>query len=124
MLKKQAKTSDRTQKSRSSQHESSAYGRVPASSKVTQASVMVGMQSQISRLTDVFEKSMSTSDDGMATKHSLIISQIQEFEDGLTVQQRVKMILKFQKDVSIAQTYLDLLNGEVHQAWLQAELKD
>jgi hypothetical protein len=85
---------------------------------------MVGMQSQISQLTDVFEKLMSTPDDGMDAKHSLAISQIQEFEDGLTVQQKVKMILKFQKDVSIAQTYLDLLNGEVRQAWLQAELED
>jgi hypothetical protein len=123
-LKKQAKTSDCTPKSRSSRHESSAYGHAPASGKVTQASVMVSMQSQISRLTDVFEKSMSTPDDGMAAKRSLAISQIQEFEDGLMVQQKVKMILKFQKDVSIAQTYLDLLNGEVHQEWLQAELED
>jgi hypothetical protein len=124
MLKKQAKTSDQTQKSCSSRHKSSAYSHAPASGKVTQASVMVGMQSQISQLTNVFEKSMSTPNDGMAAKHSLTISQIQEFEDGLTVQQQVKMISKFQKDVSIAQTYLDLLNGEVRQAWLQAELED
>ena len=48
---------------------------------------MVGMQSQISWLTNVFEKSMSTPDDGIAAKCSLTISQIQEFEDGLTVQQ-------------------------------------
>jgi hypothetical protein len=124
MLKKQAKTSDRTQKSCSSRHKSSAYSRAPASGKVTQASAMVSMQSQISWLTDIFEKLMSTPDDGMATKHSLAISQIQEFEDGLMVQQKVKIISKFQKDVSIAQTYLDLLNGEVRQAWLQAELED
>jgi hypothetical protein len=124
MLKKQAKTSDRTPKSHSSRHESSAYSHAPAFGKVTQASAMVGMQSQISWLTDVFEKLMSTPDDGMAAKRSLAISQIQEFKDGLTVQQKVKIILKFQKDVSIAQTYLDLLNGEVRQAWLQAELED
>ena len=62
---------------------------------------MVGMQSQISWLTDVFEKSMSTPDDGIAAKCSLAISQIQEFEDGLTVQQKVKMISKFQKDASV-----------------------
>jgi hypothetical protein len=128
-LKKKTKTSDQTPKSRSSQHESSAYScalysRAPASGKVTHALAMVGMQSQISWLTDVFEKLMSTPDDGMATKHSLAISQIQKFEDGLTVQQKVEMITKFQKDVSIAQTYLDLLNGEVCQAWLQAELED
>jgi hypothetical protein len=105
MLKKQAKTSDRTQKSRSSQHESLAYSHAPASSKVTQASAMASMQSQISRLTDVFEKLMSTPDDGMAAKHSLAISQIQEFEDGLTVQQKVKMISKFQKDVLDFETF-------------------
>jgi hypothetical protein len=116
MLKKQAKTSDQTLKSHSYRHESLAYGRAPASGKVTQALAMVGMQSQISQLTDIFEKSMSTPDDGMAAKCSLAISQIQEFEDGLMVQQKVKIILKFQKDVSIAQTYLNLLNGEVHQA--------
>ena len=56
---------------------------------------MVGMQSQISWLTNVFEKLMSTPDDGIAAKRSLTISQIQEFEDGLTVQQKVKMISKF-----------------------------
>ena len=88
------------------------------------ASVMVSMQSQISWITNIFRKSMSTPDDGIAAKCSLAISQIQEFKDGLTVQQKVKMILKFQKDASVAQTYLDLLNGEVHQAWLQAELDD
>ena len=85
---------------------------------------MVGMQSQISWLTNVFEKSMSTPDDEIAAKRSLTISQIQEFEDDLTVQQKVKMISKFEKDASVAQTYLDLLNGEVCQAWLQAELDD
>ena len=85
---------------------------------------MVGMQSQISWLTNVFKKSMSTPDDGIAAKCSLTISQIQEFEDGLTVQQKVKMISKFQKDASVAQAYLDLLNREVCQAWLQAELDD
>jgi hypothetical protein len=122
VLKKQAKNSDR--KSHSSRHESQVYSRALASGKVTQASAMVGMQSQISRLTDVFEKSMSTPDDGTAAKRSLAISQMQEFEDGLTVQQKVKMISKFQKDVTIAQTYLDLLNGEVRQAWLLAELED
>jgi hypothetical protein len=68
--------------------------------------VMVGMQSQISWLTNIFEESMSTPDDGMATQRSLAISQIQEFENGSMVQKKVKMILKFQKDVSIAQTYL------------------
>ena len=56
---------------------------------------MVGMQSQISRLTDIFKKLMSTPDDGIAAKHSLAILQIQEFEDGLIVQQKVKMISKF-----------------------------
>ena len=41
---------------------------------------MVGMQSQISQLTNIFEKSMSTPDGGIAAKRSLTISQIQEFE--------------------------------------------
>ena len=121
VLKKQAKHSDLSQKSHSSRHESS---HAPASGKIMWALAMVGMQSQISWLTDIFEKLMSTPDDGIAAKRSLAISQIWEFEDGLTVQQNAKMILKFQKDASVAQTYLDLLNREVCQAWLQAELDD
>jgi hypothetical protein len=99
-----------------------------ASTKITtpstNANPMLKKQAKISWLTDIFEKLMFTPDDGMAAKRSLAISQIQEFEDGLMVQQKVKMISKFQKDVSIAQTYLDLLNGEVRQAWLQAECYD
>jgi hypothetical protein len=121
--KKQAKNSDRSHKSRSSRHEIQAHSHAPGSSKISQASAMVGMQSQISRLTDVFEKSMSTPDDGIGAKRSLAISQIQE-EEGLTVQQKVKMISKFQKDISIAETYLELLNGDVRRAWLEAELED
>lgn len=115
--KKQAK--DRSQGSHDSR-----LGQSRALGKVTQASAMVGMQSQISRLTDVFEKSMATPDDGLAAKRSLAIAQLQDLDDGLTVGEKVKMISKFQKDISIAQTYLDLVNGEIRQAWLRAELDD
>ena len=75
VLKKQAKNLDLSQKSHSSQHESQVYGHAPASGKIMQASVMVGMQSQISWLSDIFKKSMSTPDDGIAAKHSLEISE-------------------------------------------------
>lgn len=48
------------------------------------------MQLQISQLTDIFEKSMATPDDGLVAKRNLAIAQLQEFDDGLTVLERVR----------------------------------
>jgi hypothetical protein len=96
----------------------------PPTGKVTQAAAMVGMQSQISRLTDVFERSMTTPEDGIAAKCSLAISHLQQVDDGLSTGEKVKLIHKFQKDPSLAQTYLDLVDDVLRQAWLRSELDD
>jgi hypothetical protein len=87
----------------------------PHTNKITSAIAMVGMQSQISRLTDVFEKSMETPEDGMATRHSLAISHLQQVDDGLTTEKKVWPVQLFQDNPGLAQTYLDLISDDLCQ---------
>lgn len=90
--------------------------------KVTPAVAMVAMQSQIGRLTDVFERSMATPEDGTSSQRSLALSRLQERDDGLSMGEKVRLISIFQKDASYVQTYLDLVIDEVRQAWLRSIL--
>ena len=46
---------------------------------------MVGMQAQIGRLTDVFEKSMTTPADGKASQCSLAIACLQDRDEDLSM---------------------------------------
>ena len=85
---------------------------------------MVGMQAQIGRLTDIFEKSMTTPADGKASQHSLAIACLQDMDNNLSMDDMVKLIGFFQKNVVIAQTYLDLMNDNICQAWLCSILDD
>ena len=95
-----------------------------SSTKVSPAAAMVGMQAQIVRLTDVFEKTMKKPEDGVATVRSLAIARLQDVDDGLSLKDKVKLIGLFQKDAIAAQTYLDLVHEEVRQAWLHSILDD
>ena len=85
---------------------------------------MVGMQAQIGRLTDVFGKSMTTLADNKASQCSLAITCLQDRDNNLSMDNMVKLIGFFQKNVVIAQTYLDLANDNVHRAWLHSILDD
>jgi hypothetical protein len=85
---------------------------------------MVAMQAQIGRLTDIFEKSMTTPADGEASQRSLAITRLQDVDDNLSMSDKVKLIGLFQKDVVIAQTYLDLINDDIRQAWLRSILDE
>jgi hypothetical protein len=92
--------------------------------RVSQAVAMVGMQSQIGRLTDVFEKAMVTPEDATSGQRSLALTRLQEQDDGLSMNEKVKLISIFQKDISYVQTYLDLVVDEIRQAWLRSILDD
>lgn len=81
---------------------------------------MVGMQALIGRLTDVFEKSMMTPENGVASQRSLAITCLQDVDDDLSMSDKVKLIGLFQKDAVTAQTYLDLIHDDVCQAWLRS----
>ena len=63
-------------------------------------------------------------EDGIAVKHSLAISHLQQVDDGLLTGEKVKLIKKLQKDPSLAQTYLDLVDDALRQAWPRLELDD
>ena len=45
-------------------------------------------------------------------------------DDALSLSEKVKLIGLFQKDAIAAQTYLDLVHDDVHQAWLCTLLDD
>jgi hypothetical protein len=90
--------------------------------KVTPAVAMVTMQSQIGRLTDIFEKSMATLEDGTAHQRSLALARLQEQDDYLSLSEKMKLISIFQRDISTVQTYLDLLDDALHRAWLRSIL--
>lgn len=92
--------------------------------KVTSASAMVGMQAQIGRLTDVFEKSMKTGSDDGSAKRSLAIARLQEVDDGLSNSDTVKLFKLFQRDTVAAQTYLDIVRDDLRQLWLHSTLED
>jgi hypothetical protein len=68
---------------------------------VTPAVAMVAMQSQINRLTDVFEKSMMTPEDGTSGQRSLALTWLQERDDGLSMNEKVRLISIFQKDADL-----------------------
>ena len=87
-------------------------------SKVTQAAAMVGMQSQIGRLTDVFERSMTTPQDSAASKLSLALQKLQDVDDGLTTADKTKLIRLFQKDNVSAQVYMDLVIDDLRWSWI------
>ena len=95
-----------------------------SSAKVSPAAAMVGMQAQIVRLTDVFEKMMKKPEDGAASICSLAIAHLQDVDDALSLSEKVKLIGLFQKDAIAAQTYLDLVHDDVRQAWLHTLLDD
>ena len=97
---------------------SQTYASFSTSAKINLAAAMVGMQAQIGRLIDVFEKSITAPEDGRAAQCSLAIARLQEIDDKLSMDDMVKLIGLFQKDMVIAQTYLDLINDNVCQAWL------
>ncbi len=90
--------------------------------KVTQAAAMVGMQSQLGRLTDVFEKSMMTSQDSATTATSLALARVQEIDDGLSMDEKVKLVRLFHEDFRTAQVYLDLVHEDLRKAWLASIL--
>jgi hypothetical protein len=60
--------------------------------KITPAVAMVAMQSQIGRLTDVFKKTMATPEDATAAQQSLAITRLQELDDGLIMDDKIKLI--------------------------------
>jgi hypothetical protein len=94
------------------------------STKISPAAAMVGMQAQIGRLTDVFEKSMTTPENGLASQRSLAITRLQDVDDDLSMSDKVRLIGLFQRDAVTAQTYLDLIHDDVRQAWLHSILDD
>jgi hypothetical protein len=48
---------------------------------------------------------------------------VQELDDGLTTDQKVKLISFFMKDIIAANTYISLSDAEVRRGWILAILE-
>ena len=75
------------------------------------------------RLTDVFEKSMTTPRDTTVSKLSLALQKLQDVDDGLSIANKTKLVRLFQRDPSSAQVYSELVVDDLCQAWIADVLK-
>jgi hypothetical protein len=101
-----------------------AATRKPAkqSNKVTTAVAMVSMQGSINRMADVFEKSITTTEDVTMERKRAAIKAMQTLDDGLSVEEKANMIGIFTENVFVADAYLELSDVEVRRAWLRHQL--
>lgn len=88
--------------------------------RATPASAVIGMQGSINRLTDIFEKNMSTNvaEDPATASRNRAIGLVQELDDGLTTDQKIKLISFFMEDLVAANTYISLTDPEVRKGWV------
>ena len=83
---------------------------------------MDGIQGSLDRLTDIFASSMMTPEDGTITQRNQAIQFLQEVDDGLSTNDKVKMVSLFMNNIVVADTYLSLTDIDIRRAWLQAML--
>ena len=99
---------------------SSAGKKVSAAraAQISNATVLHGMQGTMNRVSDIFEKSVSQTTDPHLAARDEALDFLQTREDGLTLDDKKKLILMFMKDVVIAQTYNRLINEDLRQSWI------
>ena len=83
---------------------------------------MDGIQGSLDHLTDIFASSMMTPEDGTITQRNQAIRFLQEVDDGLSTNDKVKMVSLFMNNIVVADTYLSLTDIDIRRAWLQAML--
>lgn len=107
--------------------ESKAGSRRSASGKVASqaahTAAIMGMQGSINHLTDVFADSMRQTSAEEAVvlrrKHAL---QILQGQKDLTPLQKARLASFFQKDISVADTYVSLVDPQVREEWINLML--
>jgi hypothetical protein len=98
--------------------------RSTAAAKITPAVAISGMQGSINRLTDVFEKSLTTPQDTSSNERSQAIRLLQNRDEGLTQDEMVQMILLFTNKPTAPGTYLALERDDIRKAWMEKILSD
>ena len=84
------------------------------------ASAIIGMQGSINWLTDIFERSMTShlAKDPATTSQSHVMALVQEYDNDLTVDEKIALISYFAKDIVAANTYISLTDHEVRKGWV------
>jgi hypothetical protein len=90
-----------------------------AGGKISQAVAMHGMQGTLNRLTDVFERSMTTFEDGTVSRRDKAMRLLQEVDDGLSSDDKVIVVASFMNNSAAADTYLSLTDDVVRRGWLR-----
>ena len=93
--------------------------------KTMPASAVIGMQGSINQLTDIFERSMMShlAEDPATTSWSCMMALVQEYDDDLTVDEKIALISYFAKDIVAANTYISLTDHEVQKGWIHTILQ-
>jgi hypothetical protein len=105
----------------------SSAQRKPSSSKVTKitnTTVLHGMQGTMNRVTDIFEKSVMQPLDPQSAVRSDVLHYVQTREDDLSLNERTALVKIFMKDYIAAETYVALVNDDLRRSWLAAMLKE
>jgi hypothetical protein len=90
---------------------------------ITQAVALNGMQGSINRLTDIFEKSMSSSvpvhpQEAKEDLRNKALQLLQSRDEGLSEEEMVRVVNIFMRDRDVTGTYLALENDAVRRKWL------
>jgi hypothetical protein len=96
---------------------------------ITQATVVVGMQGSINRLTDIFERSMvpppqlpQPPPQQPWERKERALTLVQQRDDGFAVEDKVTLISIFEENPTTIDTYLGLTDKEIRQAWISRSL--
>lgn len=95
----------------------------PKITKISNAVAMHGIQGTINRLTDIFERSVNAPLDPRAAGRSDALQLLQSRNDGLSVNERTKMVNLFAENHVMAEMYVGLVDDELRQSWLQGMLE-
>jgi len=90
------------------------------------ANAVLGMQGSISHLTKVIQSQMLVSqsfEDQQELQKDLAIQMLEELDDGLTLLEKTKMLMLFQKDPESTSTFVKLSDDPLRQSWLHMMLQ-
>ena len=93
-------------------------------SKITPAAAISGMQGSINHLTNIFEQAMVPPDEAGSSSRNHALQLLQEVDDNLSTEEKVKMISFFMLDIVTAETYLSLVDTDLRQAWIKMLLAE
>lgn len=92
--------------------------------KITNTTVLHGMQGTMNRVSDIFEKSVAQPLDPQSAVRSDALHFLQTRDDNLSLDERTKVVRLFMKDNIAAETYVALVNDDLRRNWLAMMLKD